>query len=601
MKERKQQKVKMTKGTPLLLAGLFFLLSGWSCDHGDSPGTPPDPPATAALPTHMGLKLVTDKAAYAPGEKVTFTLSGSEVPSTFTVRYSHLGSPVEEVPVSSPTWEWRPPGEDFRGYMVEVRAPNDSLTLYATTAVDISSNWTRFPRYGFLSEFGTLPAEEMDEVMTRLRNHHINGIQFYDWHNKHHRPLPVSGGEPDPTWKNIINDAVSFQTVEGYISRAHDLGMRAMFYNLIYGAWDQAVQDGVSPEWYIFTDNNHQQRDYHPLSAPFLSNIYLLNPANEQWQQYLEAENQKVYTHLAFDGFHMDQLGDRGARYTYDGSPVVLKNTYAPFISQIAGAAPGKTHVMNAVNQFGQQQIASAPVDFLYTEVWSPNDQYKDLADIIQLNNYYGGNEKNTVLAAYVNYDLANQEGYFNTASVLMANAVIFSFGGSHLELGEHMLAKEYFPNDNLTMKAGLRTALQRYYDFLVAYENLLRDGGTFNTLSLASLDGKLPLAEWPAGNAYVATIAKEVGHTQVVHLINFSDATTLEWRDNNGIQAIPGTITNAQLSFTTEQQVEAIHMASPDLAGGAMQKLPHAQEGKHVSFTLPSLKYWSMITIEYQ
>src|SRR5690606_18054372 len=110
---------------------------------------------------------------------------------------------------------------------------------------------------------------------------------------------------------------------------------------------------------------------------------------------------------------------------------------------------------------------------------------YNDLATIIKQNNVLSSHQKNTVLAAYMNYNLANNKGYFNTASVLMTNAVIFAFGGSHIELGEHMLGKEYFPNNNLQMKQELKTARIKYYDFLTAYQSLLRDGGNFNTITL--------------------------------------------------------------------------------------------------------------------
>ena len=72
-----------------------------------------------------------------------------------------------------------------------------------------------------------------------------------------------------------------------------------------------------------------------------------------------------------------------------------------------------------------------------------------------------------------------------------MTNAVIFAFGGAHLELGEHMLGKEYFPNSNLAMKSDLQKALPAYYDFMVAYQNLLRNGGSFSVVSVSSMDGK--------------------------------------------------------------------------------------------------------------
>src|SRR5690606_2636345 len=117
---------------------------------------------------------------------------------------------------------------------------------------------------------------------------------------------------------------------------------------------------------------------------------------------------------------------------------------------------------------------------------------------------------------AYVNYDLADNSGHFNTPSVLMADAVIFAFGGAHLELGEHMLGKEYFPNNNLTMGDDLKRMLVSYYDFLVAYQNLLRDGGTFNSPTLVSADNKVRFNNWPAQLGKVAVAGKKVGNKQV-------------------------------------------------------------------------------------
>ena len=95
------------------------------------------------------------------------------------------------------------------------------------------------------------------------------------------------------------------------------------------------------------------------------------------------------------------------------------------------------------------------------------------------MENYeYSNYELNTVLAAYLNYEA--QEGEFNTPSVLMADAVIFAFGGAHLELGEHMLSSEYFPSTKLSVSSELESKLLEYYDFLTAYQNVLRDGGDF-------------------------------------------------------------------------------------------------------------------------
>ncbi len=563
---------------------------------------PPDAPENPATPSYNHMNISSDKAAYNPGDEVSFTIESSTLPATARARYKYLGEVIAEADIPGSTWTWKTPADDFRGYMVEVfDGVEGAETIYTTIAVDVSSDWTRFPRYGFLSDYSQLSSETINGVLDNLCRHHINGLQFYDWHNKHHMPLPLNGSTPASSWKDIINKDVYFNTVKSYIDAGHDRNMRSMFYNLIYGAWSDAESDGVSAEWYVYTDNTHTNRDFHPLSSPFLSNIYMLDPSNTNWQNYILNENQVVYEHLDFDGFHMDQLGNRGTRYKYDGSSLNLSQTYEAFINATEADAPGKQNVMNAVNQYGQQGIANAATDFLYTEVWSPNDTYKDLANIIRINDTYGGGGKNTVLAAYVNYDMANSEGYFNTASVLMTDAVIFAFGGSHLELGEHMLGKEYFPNDNLAMKADLIQALVKYYDFMTAYQNLLRDGGSFNLVSVSSLDGKITPGKWPVSSGTVAVIAKKKEKLQILHLVNFKDSQTDQWRDNDGIQAAPGLVKDAKILFTSEGVVKKIWTASPDMIGGASRILNFEQEEDEVAFTLPELKYWSMVVIEYE
>ena len=582
---------------------IFFAVSlsiaviacGSAGSDGESGGGGTIPPNTDPI------TVSTDQTVYQPGEPVTFSLNRSADAGT-VVRYKYLGKVIDEASVSGDGWQWTPPSDDYRGYMAELyRQDSGSEKLLATIGIDVSSDWSRFPRYGFLTDYSRMEPSQMDEVLDNLNRHHINGLQFYDWQYKHHQMLAGTVNDPDSVWTNIANQDVYFSTVSGYIQKAHKRNMKAMFYNLIYGALEDAAADGVSGQWYLFTDQNHSNRDMHSLPSPmFKSSIYLLDPSNTGWQQYLAGENQKVYDALGFDGFHMDQLGDRGARYDYDGNPVQLNQTYGPFIDVMRQAAPGKYHVFNAVNQYGQSGIAKASSDFLYTEVWSPNDGYSDLARIIQDNNSFSEGTKNSVLAAYMNYDEADQEGYFNTPGVLLTDAVIFAFGGSHLELGEHMLGSEYFPNDNLDMKKDLREALVSYYDFLVAYENLLRDGGAFNEPGVTTL-GQVTLNAWPPQQGKVSVVGKQVDGRQVIHLLNFSDATTMKWRDNNGSQAYPFEQKDIPLSFESDQAVARIWVATPDKRDGASQDLDFSRNGSKISFTLPSLKYWSMIVVEFE
>lgn len=576
-----------------IVTACYFLAALAGCRDESAPG-----PRTPSLPPSY--TVTSDKAVYNPGESVEILVSPATT-APVAVRIKHLGKVIEEMMVSGTSFNWDPPAADFKGYMVELFEPEADGTptnVLATIGIDVSSDWTRFPRYGFVSKFPEMTDAQVDEVIGNLNRYRINGIQYYDWHYKHHQPLAGTPENPTPVYRDIINREIYFSTVKKYIHAGHSRNIRAMFYNLVYGVLKDS---GLKEEWYIYTSAARVEKDKHPLPPPFISDIFLVDPSNPEWQQYLIGQNRNVYAALPFDGFHMDQLGDRGTRYDHHGAPTDLSLGFRSFIEAIESDMPEKVNVLNAVNQFGQASIAQAPVDFLYTEVWSPNDTYSDLASVILQNNTLSDQQLNTVLAAYVNYDLADDVGHFNTASVLMADAVIFAFGGAHLELGEHMLGKEYFPNDNLAMREDLKRYLVSYYDFLVAYQNLLRDGGNFNTPSIISADNKVQFSAWPPSPGKVAVVGKEHEHRQILHLLNFTNAKTMQWRDNTGIQAVPIAVEDIQVRFTPERPVAKVWYASPDFHKGASIEIDFKVTGNQLSMTLPGLQYWSMIVIEYQ
>lgn len=540
-----------------------------------------------------------DRARYAPGEEVVVKVD--QVVSNATVRYKHLGETLGEESLASETWRWNPPAKDFKGYMVEVYTQNEEgeEKILGTVGVDVSSDWSKFPRYGFLSKFGDLGDQEMQEVISNLNRFHINGIQFYDWHYKPHAPLAMENGSPKNVWRDIIDREIYFSTVEDYIRLAHQNNMKAMYYNLAYGALDDYAEYGIGEDWFLYNDQNHYHKDRHELSEPFISDIYLLDPSNQQWLDFIKSQNNLVYEHLDFDGFHIDQLGNRGEAYDYQGNNVQLPEAFGSFIGEMKVATPGKSMVMNAVDNYAQERIAVEEVDFLYTEVWSANS-YGDLSEVITDNEAFSGNDKQTVLAAYMNYNLADQTGQFNTPGVLLTDAVIFAFGGAHLELGEHMLGKEYFPNSNLSMSQDLKDRLTNYYDFMVGYENLLRGGGVKNEPQVSTGDGKSNFSSWPPQASQVAVTGKMVGSRQVVHMINFSEATTMLWRDNEGNQATPTPKNNLLVNLEDSGTISRIWFASPDFEGGASRNLDFTRQNGKVLVRLPYLEYWSMLVIEY-
>nr|WP_315132351.1 glycoside hydrolase family 66 protein [uncultured Flavobacterium sp.] len=575
---------------------LLFALILVNCSNSDN-STPVDP--APPVETIASITIRSDKAKYNPGESVVFKID--KLPKNSTVRYKYLNVTLSEEPLTNTSWSWTPPTQDYKGYMVEVYSLANSVeTILGTIGIDVSSDWTKFPRYGFLSNFGSMSDSQTSLILDNLKDYHINSLQFYDWGNKHHQPLKMDGSLPASTWLDIAGRPMSFNTVKTYIDQAHSVNIASMSYNLLYGAWNDYNVDGVSNQWFLYNDQNHSNINKHVLPSSWQSDILVANPANTSWQDYIFDKTNTLYQNLNFDGWHLDQLGDRGNVYDYNGNSVRVNETFGPFLQNLKQRFSAKKAILNAVAQYGQSNILTAPVDVAYTEVWAPRDSYKDLADIIQENNTLSNDRLNTVLAAYMNYDKANSSGFFNTPGVLLTDAVIFAFGGSHLELGEHMLAKEYFPNNNLQMNGELRKSLFEYYDFLVGYQNLLRDGGAFNSPILSSGDGKVNLKNWPPAYSNIAFVGKKTVNKQIIHLINFSNATSLNWRDTNGEQTAPTSKSNFILNLQNTQTVTKVWYASPDLDGGASKDLSFNQVGNNLVFKIPLLHYWGMIVIEY-
>lgn len=552
---------------------------------------------------YVRVLLSTNKAVYAPGEEVQFSLNNLPDGDAH-VRYMHLNEVLSEETLSGNSWTWTAPDTDYKGYMVYVYTLEDGKeTVQCSIGVDVSSSPTYFPRNGFLSAYGNLSNAEIQKVMKDLNRYHINYVQYQDWHYKHHKPLAGTPSAPMDVWTDIISRDCYRSTVQAYLDESHKYGMKSLFYNLAYGALDDAAQDGVEEEWYIFKDKTHTEKDCHELGSPFKSSIYLVNPANVEWQQYLVQQNEDVYQVFDFDGYQIDQLGGRGETYDYNGQEVVLSSTFPGFIQAMKNARPEKSLVMNAVGQYGQEGlIAQSPVDFLYTELWDHDDDtgFTILSDAITNNDRWSGGKK-TVLAAYMNYELGTEgRGYFNTPGILMTDAAIHAWGGAHLELGEHMLCNEYFPNSNLTMTGDLKKAMISYYDFITAYENLLRDGGEFVGVDALAESGNPAFNQWPPVRNRVATVGKRFSQRDVVHLLNYTNAVHLDWCDTEGNQAEPSLFESTSMSVGTNGSVKSVWMASPDYQGGVPVALDFVQEGNNVKIVLPYLKYWTMLVLEY-
>jgi dextranase len=534
----------------------------------------------------------TDKARYAPDGRVTIyvdlsnTTHSAITGGTVTLYCKYLGALVDSPPAQSLNlapgasrtlmFTWAPPGQDFRGYSVEawVRDPAGTILDNLNTAVDVSSNWTRFPRYGYLSGYPSQPDVTSTNTVWQLKNYHISALQFYDWQHKHHRPLAGTVASPAASWTNLANRPIDRRAVLDLIHAAHGYGMTAMNYNLLNGAWSGYDRDGVDPRWGLWRARDGTDQYRLPMPAGWASdNIYLFHPADAGWQDYLYAREAEVFAAYPFDGWHVDSTGNPPTPvYTHAGAPVDLWTTFRPFLNNARARLT-----------------------------------YFDLKTLIdQCIAWSGG--KGVVLPAYMNYEhatrfSADRPGTFNASSVLLTDAVIFASGATHLELGDgaHMLCNEYFPNRNLVPGPKLGTALRRYYDFLVAYQNLLqgRFQNSSNRLWLSvpnSFDAR-PDTVW------AFTKISDDGAQHMINLINIRGVRSNAWRDDNADYPTPVRQSDIIVKYYFGAgTVATAGWASPDFQNGKMNDLPNTlgidDGGRYVQFTVPSLAYWDMIYI---
>ena len=567
----------------------------------------------------------TDRARYLPNTPVRVLVrlvngtGGPPFGGVLSLSCTHLGRPISSPPSqafrlapgaeATLSFRWCPPAPDFQGYLVEAKAHDSSGRLLGdeNTAVDVSSSWTRFPRYGFLSRYPPQSAEESREIIRWLGGYHLNALQFYDWQFKHQRPLAGTISAPTSLWNDIAGRPTSRQTLLDLIRAAHGSGMAAMNYNLLYGAWAGYEHDGVAARWGLWKNRGGTVQDSLPMPGGWgTPNIFLFNPADPGWQRFLFAQEAQVFAAYPFDGWHVDQVGDRGEEYDAEGWPVTVWKTFQPFLNA-AKTALHKTILFNNVGAYGlYDTAANSAEDAVYVECWEWAGQktYNDLKTVIEQASLWSGG-KAVILAAY--NDRAHGNGFspshpgrFSAPGVRLTDAAIFAAGGSHIELGDdgRLLDNEYFPNSNLLPGPDLTRALRRDYDFLTAYENLLR-GGLIPDTSAITLGG-VPSHPDAAPDS-VWAFAKAGGGFHVLHLINLIGEKGMAWRDDHADRPAPTPLTNLAVRYYARDlgTIQEARWATPDrdIASAPLRFTQGADgRGKYVRFTVPRLEYWDMI-----
>jgi dextranase len=571
----------------------------------------------------------TNKARYAPHESVTIFVQvksdrSSASKAALKLTFWHLGERVgEEIsravdlshdkgPVSI---DWTPPDNDFRGYLVGVRLVSSSGETVGTgyTAVDVSSQWNRFPRYGYLAHYSKAEGARPAEWIAELNKFHINGLEYYDFENRHEQPLAGTVGNPDSDWKDIAGRRIERSIVDGFLAEAHRYNMMSMAYNTSYCAYADAFKNGsgVKLQWATWPRADGPRTFETAMALPLdggdqwkTHRLVYMNQSLPDWQNYLFGQMAELFRAYPFDGWQVDTFGTMGG-YSYQGSYVNFITGFRPFVDN-AHTFLEKDIVLNTVNTWGQDDMADSAAAFVHSELWEDHETYSSIVDAGE-QVHVANPAKAVIFAAYLQRQETGKAGpptnYFNPPSVLLADATIFASGAGHIELGDgsRMLSSEYFPADTrFTVSPELSSQLRHYYDFLTAYENVL----SYNVAvapATVSVEGQ-PSSANGVPNTIWALARQKDGHT-IIHLINLLGSSDAHWRDIHADRSDAPLLKQLRIRVPVDEDIIRAGWTSPDVDGGMFHPLAMTQGNgggeRYVELVLPSLKYWDMIVLD--
>jgi dextranase len=524
------------------------------------------------------------RGSFSPGETVTFLIDiETSAPQDITLKVfiQHLTEQptiIEQTLQLAPGEQtvqinWMPPVKPA-GYSVrlETLSANDSPALHATTAFDVLSSWTDFPRYGFLTDFSASRSDP-ESVLKKLTRFHINGLQFYDWQYRHDQLLAPTEEYIDPLGREM-----SLATVQKLVDVAHQHGMASMPYLAIYAA--SADFWRTHPDWALYDETGN------PIvfGENFLG---LMDPsAGGPWSGHLLTEAARTLQSISFDGLHIDQYGDPKRAWDSHHNPVDLPRAFVDFIRSASDQHPDQTILFNAVGNWPIDALAESAVDFLYIEVWPPEVEYRHLAEIV-LKAVLISHGKAVVIAIYLPAD--------RPANNLLADAVILACGGTRIELGEdaRLLSDPYFPK-NEEISSDLYSELRKLSDFTVRNGEWLRPYTQSATGKEIWSRGELSPSFISTDDA-IWTVVRSYPKMFVVQLVNFNGLDPHQRWDEALVAPTP--CQNISIKIQISQRPAQIFWDCPEQTDGP-QAVNFEHADGNLTFQIPQINFIGLVAI---
>jgi dextranase len=535
------------------------------------------------------------KAFFKPDEKIEWTINlqnDTQGTLNLVTTITYLDKILEEKKqkVDLPSGysllkgDWNPPKEPGRGYGFQVRLETlkgEPISNYSS-AFDVLESWIQNPRYGFMTDFkpGRIDGSQ---TLDCLLKYHINGLQFYDWMYRHDQYLTQEDPYLDPLGRRL-----SIHTVKTLINEAHQRGMAAMPYTAVYAASIPFFKQ--HPDWALYRADGKPDL--------FGDNfLVLMDPRSDSpWTKHLLTEFKNILTETDFDGIHLDQYGSPKNGYDVNGHSFPLDQPLADMINstkQVVIDERGNNGfvIFNAVTNWPIETVAPSKEDAVYIEVWSPFTSYNDLLSLV-IQGQTLGEGKPVIIAAYI-------DPVYKVNARLM-DAILFSSGASHIELGEQCgyLSEAYFPKYKIPT-AELSQILQSYYDFAIRYENVI---GPQTHSANRQYANQIYITGWNTSvsseHDKIMPVVRESDQYLAINLINMLGLVSGEWAKNS--PQPPTSLGESEVRITgIMKQIKQIWFASPDKAEPALIPLDFNQEGDAIICNIPFLQYWDMIVID--
>lgn len=470
------------------------------------------------------------------------------------------------------------------GYGVD--AYGSDGTLLATTAFDVLASPLDRPRYGFVAHYG--PGTDVAAFAAHAARLHLNAIQCYDWA---HSYTALVG--PQDEYTDMLGNRVSMPVLRAMLVAFRQLGGRSLGYAALYGVpaaqWDQWADVGLyraTGEPYGFGDD-------------FLN---VVDPGAPRWRRTIVGAIGRAFREVGFDGFHLDQYGWPKRALRADGASTDLTDTLPALVDEIADAVPGAQLIFNNVNGFPLDRTAHCRQAALYTEVWPPRVDLRDLADLVSASR--GACRLPVVVAAYLSvFHEVGGDAARDAARLTMAT--IFSSGATHLFTGEdgRLLVHPYYVRNDAADQTTL-DLLERWYTFLVRHGDVLVDpeivdvtgayAGDYNADIVVEAPPGVRVSIHPdAGTVWMRVM--RTGHGLAVHLVNLVGQPETGWdTPKQPIRPLAGLVLRMR---QVGREPAEVRWLNPDVPGPG-ETLRAATDGFDQVTALPALDAWAVLHV---